>query len=481
MPQESESKRDLHLGTDTSFVSISTFSGGGIGDIGIEWGCGLPVISACELISERAGLIRHNFPQTKVFNGDIKILKDDIVRHAKDRLANRRPWLVVMSPPCQGMSSNGAGRISKAIKEGKRPKLDERNRLVIPGIDIVEALQPDWFILENVKRMENTVILNEFHEPENILALLGRRLHPLGYTIRSSIIDFQGLGVPQNRQRLITIGTRLDKVIKTVPQGQIYSATPTDLHPKYTHGKEQKEPYINLKTSIGHLPPLDAQDKLVDDRDPIHQIPRFNPGQYFWIRHTPEGKSAFENNVCVSCGNIEPSPTVVQCTACQSLLPKPQIEEEVWSCICGIANKQKEVICNCGIGRPEKVTFYKRRRLIKGFKTSYRRLKWNMPASTITMNSGVISSDMKGHPEQNRVLSVRELLILSTLESHPGVNYPWSKQFSFKTKDEKGQFIQEEFNPKLVRKVLGESIPPLAMAHIVQHLIKLDGRILSEP
>ncbi len=37
------------------------------------------------------------------------------------------------------------------------------------------------------------------------------------------------------------------------------------------------------------------------------------------------------------------------------------------------------------------------RRLIRGFKTSYRRLNWDKPASTITMNSGVISSDMKGH------------------------------------------------------------------------------------
>ena len=37
-------------------------------------------------------------------------------------------------------------------------------------------------------------------------------------------------------------------------------------------------------------------------------------------------------------------------------------------------------------------------------------------ASTLTTNSGVISSDIKGHPTQNRVLSLREIMILSSLQ-----------------------------------------------------------------
>ena len=181
------------LGEDTALASISTFSGGGIGDLGIEYGCGIPVISACEIVPDRAGLIRHNYPDTRVFQGDIWEMAGEICQHSLESLDGRRPWLVVLSPPCQGMSSNGAGRISTAIREGRRPAEDERNRLVIPGVRIVENLQPDWFILENVRRMENTVITNEDGEPENILDLLARRLHPLGYTIRSSIIDFRDL------------------------------------------------------------------------------------------------------------------------------------------------------------------------------------------------------------------------------------------------------------------------------------------------
>ena len=246
------------LGDGTAFCSISTFSGGGIGDAGVEWGAEVPVISACELVPDRAGLIRHNYPSTKVFQGDIWQLKSDIIEHSKKELGGSNPWLFVMSPPCQGMSSNGAGRISASIAAGKRPAMDERNRLVIPGVEIVEELRPSWFILENVKRMENTVISNEHGEPENILDMLGRRLHPLGYTIRSAIIDFRDLGVPHHRQRLITIGTNIPNILEEVQPGPIFSPNPTRLHPSLTHGSDRKNPHLTLRDVIGHMPKLDS-------------------------------------------------------------------------------------------------------------------------------------------------------------------------------------------------------------------------------
>jgi len=41
---------------------------------------------------------------------------------------------------------------------------------------LIEKLKPDWFILENVSKMYNTVIRNENDEPENILEMMSRRL-----------------------------------------------------------------------------------------------------------------------------------------------------------------------------------------------------------------------------------------------------------------------------------------------------------------
>ena len=153
-------------------VAGSLFSGGGVGDVGLEWGAGIPVIAAGEIIPSRAALIRKNFPGTRVFEGDINDFKDEYIKYFKKQLNGSNPWLLTLSPPCQGMSSNGAGRISAEIKAGKRPREDQRNRLILPGIEILEKLNPDWFILENVKRMENTIIRNECEQPESIFCLL---------------------------------------------------------------------------------------------------------------------------------------------------------------------------------------------------------------------------------------------------------------------------------------------------------------------
>ena len=169
---------------------------------------------------------------------------------------------------------------------------------------------------------------------------------------------------------------------------------------------------------------------------------------------------------------------MVNCPECKSALPRPTVEFVGWRCNeCGEKNRRSKLVCQCGTTYSGK-KFTKQRRLIRGFRTSYRRLKWDKPSSTITMNSGVISSDMKGHPDQNRVLSVREILMLSTLQSHPAESYSWGEKYEFKSKKAgDGWFHDGEMSPKLVRQVIGESIPPLAMAKIVSHLKELDPRI----
>lgn len=469
------------LSGDAALASVSLFAGGGIGDVGIERGCKVPVISACELVPDRAGLIRHNFPDTKVFEGDVWDLVDPICEHAQETLGGRRPWLVVMSPPCQGMSSNGVGRISASIRAGNRPREDERNRLVLPGLRVVERLQPDWFVLENVRRMENTVISNENGDPENILDLLVRRLTPLSYSIRSSIVDFRGLGVPHHRQRLITIGSRIPEIRESVPPGPAFSRTRSPLHPIYHRGGPDQEGFITLREAIGDMPPLDALNNTVDPNDPLHNIPKWNEDQYFWMKHTPEGQTAFNNSSCLKCGEEDHEIGVIICRACGEFLPKPQMVKVTWQCgACSAENPKSRKSCTCGDPRPEGCELQEQRREIRGFKTSYRRLSWDSPASTLTQNSGVISSDMKGHPDQNRVLSVREILRLSSLQAHPGVVYPWdcdSWKYEFRSIDSEGTpFHGGNWSPRLIRSVIGESIPPLAMASIIGRLLELDGR-----
>ena len=56
------------------------------------------------------------------------------------------------------MSTNGAGKIAAEVRKGKRPKHDERNKLLLPGLEVVKALQPEFFLIENVPNMKNTIV-----------------------------------------------------------------------------------------------------------------------------------------------------------------------------------------------------------------------------------------------------------------------------------------------------------------------------------
>ena len=69
--------------------------------MGIEWGCKIPVVAALEIVPSRAQLIRKNFPQTKIFEGDIWKLENQYVAYFKKILKGKRPWLLTLSPPAK--------------------------------------------------------------------------------------------------------------------------------------------------------------------------------------------------------------------------------------------------------------------------------------------------------------------------------------------------------------------------------------------
>ena len=113
-------------------ASISLFSSAGIGDLGIEYGCGIPVAISAELLSKRADLIRTNYPKCDVIEGDIQSTKNQIIKAWNEAYAGR-PMLITLSPPCQGMSTNGAGKIAASVRKGKRPEHDERKQITLTG------------------------------------------------------------------------------------------------------------------------------------------------------------------------------------------------------------------------------------------------------------------------------------------------------------------------------------------------------------
>ncbi len=96
---------------------------------------------------------------------------------------------------------------------------------------------------------------------------------------------------------------------------------------------------------------------------------------------------------------------------------------------------------------------------VKGYNTTYRRINWDEPAPTITMRNDAISSQLNVHPgrlmadgtySDARVLTPLELMILNSIPRN------WN--------------IPDNTPENLIRKCIGESIPPLLVKKIVEQI-----------
>ena len=407
-------------------ASVSLFSSAGIGDLGIEYGCGIPVAISAELVPERAALIRTNYPDCKVVEGDLRETKNEVISTWKSKNVGR-PLLVTLSPPCQGMSTNGAGKIAAQVRKGKRPKHDERNKLLVPGLEVVKALQPEFFLIENVPHMKNTIVEWK-KKPERLLDLIKPTVGK-GYEIHSFVLDFADYGVPHHRKRLITIGRKR-------PQ-KLTKLTEHTSAPQWFDGGSKAE-WVTVKEAIGNH----VQTR---QNDLHHRTPSMNEKHVLWASYIPKnsGKTAHLNR-CVSCKFLDDF-KIVTCSECGKPLQRPHLVEKDGT-----------------------------RRAIKGYKTSYRRMLPNQPANTITMNSGVASSDVKLHYSAPRVLTLLEIMILSSIKNidnlRSGIptNHPWNGKYSFEKHMRKKDYPLQK---NLIRQALGESIPPLAMQRMVSTIL----------
>lgn len=180
---------------------LSLFSSAGIGELGIK-SLGLNILLSNELLKERCDLYHENYPETISVNGDIWTNEDKIV--TKWTAMNvGAPFLLYATPPCQGMSFNSIGKIQNEIREGRRPKEDPRNRLIIPTLNIIKALMPEWILFENVPEMQHTIIRTENDEYVNIIEYVKKELPE--YVGKAEVVNCADYGIPQKRERLITI------------------------------------------------------------------------------------------------------------------------------------------------------------------------------------------------------------------------------------------------------------------------------------
>ena len=125
--------------------AICLFSSAGLGELGLVRN-GVEIIASNELLKDRHDLYQANFPRTKCFLGDIRELKEEIVEFYSENYSDDELFMVYATPPCQGMSTNGVGRLKHEIRVGNRSEIDERNRLVLPAMEVITRLRPKWVV-----------------------------------------------------------------------------------------------------------------------------------------------------------------------------------------------------------------------------------------------------------------------------------------------------------------------------------------------
>jgi DNA (cytosine-5)-methyltransferase 1 len=167
---------------------------------------GFKVCWANEFIAPAQAVYRANFPDTPLDCRDIRIVEAGEILAATG-LGVGELDLLDGSPPCASFSM--AGKRQKGWGEVKNYSAGRKQRtedLFFEYARLVKALQPRVFVAENVSGLVKGAGKGYFLD---ILAAL----KAAGYRVRSQLLDAQWLGVPQARQRLIFIGTRLDLAI----------------------------------------------------------------------------------------------------------------------------------------------------------------------------------------------------------------------------------------------------------------------------
>lgn len=171
---------------------ISLFSGAGGLDIGFKE-AGYNDILASDIMPQAKDTYNFNYPKTTYLLKDICQVTTEEIKHLID---NQKVDVIIGGPPCQGFSNMG-----------NKNSADPRNLLFENYVRIVNDLQPTCFLFENVKGLY-TMFEGRFFK-RVVSSFLS-----IGYNIHFSLVDSSNYGVPQKRERVIIVGTKIDRRFK---------------------------------------------------------------------------------------------------------------------------------------------------------------------------------------------------------------------------------------------------------------------------
>jgi DNA (cytosine-5)-methyltransferase 1 len=228
------------------YSTIELFAGAGGLALGVEK-AGFDTIGLIEIDKDAADTLKRNRPQWNVINEDIaNISKLDLVSYFNIKKYDLD--LLSGGAPCQAFSY-----------AGKRLGLeDARGTLFYHYAVFLQKLQPKMFLFENVRGLLT-------HDHGKTYSTMLNIFKNAGYEIDKKVLNAWDFGVPQKRERLITIGIRndlLNSVSFSFPEPHDYKPVLKDIlldcpESPYTPYGEKKRKIFELVPAGGYWRDID--------------------------------------------------------------------------------------------------------------------------------------------------------------------------------------------------------------------------------
>ncbi|MBZ9806954.1 DNA cytosine methyltransferase [Mesorhizobium sp. ESP-6-2] len=382
-------------GTSASNAVVSLFSGAGGMSLGFA-AAGLKPNLAADINSDACDTYRANLGEA------IRCVDLSEPQSAFEaELAQFvRPFLLIGGPPCQGFSSAGA-------KRGE----DERNRLIFNYFDIVQRLEPRWFLFENVEGLLTSNMGRSVFE-------LVKQFIAIGYRVRLEKVNFAGFGLPQARKRVVLLGNAMGVDFDLPSMTHAFDA---GKH-RGGHGLPSAPSFDDATLGLGEPDSLDFTAYAA--------TAPLSPYDASMRAKNPRGGTSLHNAVSLSnklrgaVRHLKPGQTM------------KDLPEDLWH-----DSFKRRANRRVMDGTPTE----KR----GGAPSGVKRLMGNLNSLTIT---GAATREFI-HPDRDRTITLREA---ARLQSFPDVY----------------EFVG---NGLSVAQQIGNAFPPLAAEVFARHLMKLDG------
>lgn len=229
---------------------------------------GCSVEFALDFDRDAADTFQLNFPEAVVLTEDIqKVAADSIGELISKRTG---PLLFSGCAPCQPFS-----RQNSAARSGAR---DVRKSLLLEFGRFVEHWKPEYVFVENVPGLQR------FDDQDGPLPTFLSMLERLGYCTEARVVAASAYGVPQTRERLIILASRVGPIAI----------------PAFSHGTGAK-PISTVRDWLSDLPAIRAGQTHPDDSD--HVAARLSPLNKARIYKTPEGggRASWPKSLQLAC------------------------------------------------------------------------------------------------------------------------------------------------------------------------------------